>query len=142
VDGAAGNSVSNCCHASTKASQHKKATNCRLNLQEGVGCGWNMGKAVGWMTAGLGAYMTLKMWSEFNDALGTVFGASWGVIIATVAYLIYSIEKNDKAARDAADQQKGDGMLTNLANDDQPLGFIVGIYIFIIFVFEVVLGTL
>ena len=94
------------------------------------------------MTAGLGAYMTLKMWSEFNDALGTVFGASWGVIIATVAYLIYSIEKNDKAARDAADQQKGDGMLTNLANDDQPLGFIVGIYIFIIFVFEVVLGTL
>ena len=101
-----------------------------------------MGKAVGWMTAGLGAYMTLKMWSEFNDALGTVFGASWGVIIATVAYLIYSIEKNDQGARDAANQQKGDSMLTNLANDDQPLGFIVGIYIFIIFVFEVLLGTL
>ncbi|MGB0594705.1 MAG: hypothetical protein ACPGMY_06220 [Poseidonia sp.] len=101
-----------------------------------------MGKAVGWMTAGLGAYMTLKMWSEFNDALGTVFGASWGVIIATVAYLIYSIEKNDQNARDAARQQHGDGVISTLRNDDQPLGFVVGIYIFIIFVFEVILGTL
>jgi hypothetical protein len=101
-----------------------------------------MGKAVGWMTAGLGAYMTLKMWSEFNDALGTVFGASWGVIIATVAYLVYSIEKNDKNARDKAKQQHGGGVMTNLANDDQPLGFIAGIYIFIIFVFEVILGAL
>ena len=100
-----------------------------------------MGKAVGWMTAGLGAYMTLKMWSEFNDALGTVFGASWGVIIATVAYLIYSIEKNDKAAR-TTPEQENNGLLNGFVDDDQPLGFIVGIYIFIIFVFEVVLGTL
>ena len=45
VDGAAGNSVSNCCHASTKASQHKKATNCRLNLQEGVGGPFHHGKS-------------------------------------------------------------------------------------------------
>ena len=27
-----------------------------------------MGKAVALMTAGLGTYMTLKMWSEFNEA--------------------------------------------------------------------------
>ncbi len=101
-----------------------------------------MGKAVGWMTAGLGAYMTLKMWSEFNEALGTVFGASWGVIIATVAYLIYSIEKNDQNARDVSNERRGDGGLTTLANDDQPLGFIIGIYIFIIFVFEVLLDAL
>ena len=87
-----------------------------------------MGKAVGWMTAGLGAYLTLKMWSEFNEALGTVFGASWGVIIATVAYLIYSIEKNDKLGREKTEQAHGDGVLTNLTNDDQPLGFIVGFY--------------
>ena len=32
--------------------------------------------------------------------------------------------------------------MSNLANDDQPLGFIVGMYIFIIFVFETVLGSL
>ncbi len=101
-----------------------------------------MGKAVSLLTAGLGTYMTLKMWSEFNDALGAVFGASWGVIIATVAYLVYSVEKNDKAARDATMKDREEGLMSNLANDDQPLGFIVGMYIFIIFVFETVLGSL
>ena len=101
-----------------------------------------MGKAVSLLTAGLGTYMTLKMWSEFNDALGAVFGASWGVIIATVAYLVYSVEKNDQAARDATMQDREEGLMSNLANDDQPLGFIVGMYIFIIFVFETVLGSL
>ena len=45
-----------------------------------------MGKAVGLLTAGLGTYMTFKMWAEFQDALGTVFGASWGIIIATVVF--------------------------------------------------------
>ena len=55
-----------------------------------------MGKAVGLMTAGLGTYMTFKMWAEFQDALGTVFGASWGIIIATVVFLIYR-QKNEKA---------------------------------------------
>lgn len=101
-----------------------------------------MGKAVSLLTAGLGTYMTLKMWSEFNDALGAVFGASWGVIIATVAYLVYSVEKNDKEARDATMKDREEGLMSNLANEDQPLGFIIGMYIFIIFVFEVILGTL
>ena len=99
-----------------------------------------MGKAVALMTAGLGTYMTLKMWSEFNEALGTVFGASWGVIIATIAYLVYSVEKNDKLSRESTMQDRKEGLMSNLANDDQPLGFIVGVYIFIIFVFEVILG--
>ena len=101
-----------------------------------------MGKAVGLLTAGLGTYMTLKMWSEFNEALGTLFGASWGVIIATIAYLVYSVEKNDKAARESTMGEHGEGLLSNIANDDQPLGFIVGLYIFIIFVFEVILGAI
>ena len=101
-----------------------------------------MGKAVALMTAGLGTYMTLKMWSEFNEALGTVFGASRGVISATIAYLVYSVEKNDKAARESTMQDREEGLMSNLANDDQPLGFIVGMYIFIIFVFEVILGAL
>ena len=101
-----------------------------------------MGKAVALMTAGLGTYMTLKMWSEFNEALGTVLGASWRVIIATIAYLVYSVEKNDKAARESTMQDREEGLMSNLANDDQPLGFIVGMYIFIIFVFEVILGAL
>ena len=101
-----------------------------------------MGKAVSLLTAGLGTYMTLKMWSEFNDALGAVFGASWGVIIATVAYLVYSVEKNDQEARDATMKDREAGLMSNLANEDQPIGFIVGIYIFIIFVFEVILGAL
>ena len=103
-----------------------------------------MGKAVGLMTAGLGTYLTLKMWSEFNEALGTVFGASWGVIIATIAYLVYSVEKNDEDGRKRYTEVEGEGegLISNLANDDQPLGFIVGMYIFIIFVFEVLLGAL
>ena len=103
-----------------------------------------MGKAVGLMTAGLGTYLTLKMWSEFNEALGTVFGASWGVIIATIAYLVYSVEKNDEAGRKRYTEVEGEGegLISNLANDDQPLGFIVGMYIFIIFVFELLLGAL
>lgn len=113
-----------------------------MNLQEGVRTPRLMGKAVALMTAGLGTYMTLKMWSEFNEALGTVFGASWGVIIATIAYLVYSVEKNDKAARESTMQDREEGLMSNLANDDQPLGFIVGMYIFIIFVFEVILGAL
>ena len=96
---------------------------------------------MGLLTAGLGTYMTLKMWSEFNEALGTVFGASWGVIIATIAYLVYSVE-NDKAARESTMAEHGEGLLNNITNDDQPLGFIVGLYIFIIFVFEVILGAI
>ena len=101
-----------------------------------------MGKAVGLLTAGLGTYMTLKMWAEFNEALGTVFGASWGVIIATIAYLVYSVEKNDKAARESTMGEHSEGLLNNITNDDQPLGFIIGLYIFIIFVFEVILGAI
>lgn len=101
-----------------------------------------MGKGVTLMTAGLGTYMTLKMWAEFNEALGAVFGASWGVIIATIAYFVYSVEKNDKVSRESTMKERDEGLMSNLANDDQPLGFIVGMYIFIIFVFEVVLGAL
>ena len=71
-----------------------------------------------------------------------MFGASWGVIIATIAYLVYSVEKNDKAARESTMQDREEGLMSNLANEDQPLGFIVGMYIFIIFVFEVILGAL
>ncbi len=96
---------------------------------------------MGLLTAGLGTYMTLKMWAEFNEALGTVFGASWGVIIATIAYMVYSVEKNDKAARESTMAENSEGLLNNITNDDQPLGFIVGLYIFIIFVFEVILGA-
>jgi hypothetical protein len=73
--------------------------------------------------------------------LGTVFGASWGVIIATIAYMVYSVEKNDKAARESTMAENSEGLLNNITNDDQPLGFIVGLYIFIIFVFEVILGA-
>ena len=101
-----------------------------------------MGKAVGLMTAELGTYLTLKMWSEFNEALGTVFGASWGVIIATIAYLVYSIEKNDEVNRNKYSPEQGGGLLNDIDNDDQPIGFIVGIYIFIIFFVEVLLGAL
>lgn len=53
-----------------------------------------------------------------------------------------SVEKNDKAARESTMAEHGEGLLNNITNDDQPLGFIVGLYIFIIFVFEVILGAI
>ena len=104
-----------------------------------------MGKAVGWMTAGLGTYMTVKMWAEFQDALGTVFGASWGIIIATVVFLIYQSNKNERAYESSF----GDSVPSNVTkaameaeNNPQPIAFIAGFYLFIIVIFEILLGAL
>ena len=36
------------------------------------------------LTGSLGLYLTAAMWVEFNDALGTLFGPSIGVIIGTL----------------------------------------------------------
>ncbi len=96
VDRLAGDSVSDDDHEPSRPAYPKKSPNCRVNLQEGVRSYQTMGKAIGWMTAVVGTYMTLKMWSEFNDALGTVFGASWAIIISTLVFLIYQSNKNDK----------------------------------------------
>ena len=138
------NSIANHGHAATTASQHKKATNCRLNLQEGVGlANSHGGKAVGWMTAGLGTYMTFKMWAEFQDALGTVFGASWGIIIATVVFLIYQSNKNERAYESSFGEEipKSISKGQMEADNAPPLVFIAGLYIFIIVIFEILLNA-
>ena len=94
-----------------------------------------MGKAVGLMTTGLGAYLTFKMWAEFQENLGTVFGTAWGGIIAFMVFIIYQSNKNEKAY----EASFGD-VLTNSVNkstmeaenNPQPLAFIAGFYLFII----------
>ena len=104
-----------------------------------------MGKAVGLMTTGLGAYLTFKMWAEFQENLGTVFGTAWGGIIAFMVFIIYQSNKNEKAY----EASFGD-MLTNSVNksameaenNPQPLAFIAGFYLFIIVIFEILLGAL
>ena len=48
------------------------------------------------LTGILGLYLTAAMWVEFNDALGTLFGPSIGVIIGTLVFLIYQDRKNVK----------------------------------------------
>tara|TARA_Y200000002_G_scaffold325030_1_gene286943 strand:- start:679 stop:981 length:303 start_codon:yes stop_codon:yes gene_type:complete len=96
------------------------------------------------MTAGLGTYMSLKMWTEFNDALGAEFGASWGVIIATVVFLIYQSNKNEKAYEmsfgDAVPKSISKGQME--ADNPQPLLFIAGLYLSIIVIFELLLGAI
>jgi len=56
-----------------------------------------MANSVGALTGLLCVYLTFKMWVEFQDALGTVFGASWAVIISTLVFLIYQSNKNEKS---------------------------------------------
>ena len=96
------------------------------------------------MNAGLGTYMTLKMWAEFDDALGTVFGASWGVIIATVVFLIYQSNKNDKAYEmsfgDVVPDSISKGQMD--ADNPHPLLFIAGLYLSILVIFEILLGAI
>lgn len=96
------------------------------------------------MTAGLGTYMSLKMWTEFNSATMNVFGASWGVIIATVVFLIYQSNKNEKAY----EMSFGDVVPTSIskgqmeADNPQPLVFIAGLYLSILVIFEILLSAL
>ena len=52
--------------------------------------------AIAALTGILGLYMTAAMWVEFNEALGTLFGPSLGVIIGTTVFLIYQDRKNVK----------------------------------------------
>lgn len=95
------------------------------------------------MTAGLGTYMTFKMWAEFDDALGTVFGASWGVIIATVVFLIYQSNKNERAYEASFGQLVPKSVSKGQMESDnpQPLIFIAGLYLFIIVIFEILLAA-
>tara|TARA_B100000900_G_scaffold198252_1_gene167993 strand:- start:6456 stop:6761 length:306 start_codon:yes stop_codon:yes gene_type:complete len=95
------------------------------------------------MTAGLGTYMTFKMWAEFQDALGAVFGLSWGVIIATVVFLIYQSNKNEKAYESSFGDiiPKGISKGEMEADNPPPLMFIAGFYVFIIIIFEILLGA-
>ena len=103
----------------------------------------HMEKAVGLMTAGLGTYMTFKMWAEFQEALGTVFGVSWGVIIATVVFLIYQSNKNDAAYEssfgDIVPKSISKGEME--ADNPPPLLFIAGFYLFIVAIFEIMLSA-
>ena len=93
------------------------------------------------MTAGLGTYMSLKMWTEFNSATNDVFGASWGVIVATVVFLIYQSNKNDKAYEASFGQlvPKSVSKGQMEADNPQPLLFIAGLYVFIVVIFEFLL---
>ena len=104
-----------------------------------------MGKAVGLMTTGLGAYLTFKMWAEFQENLGTVFGTAWGGIIAFMVFIIYQSNKNEKAYEAAF----GDMLTASVnkstmeaENNPQPVAFIAGFYLFIIVIFEILLGAL
>ncbi len=96
------------------------------------------------MTAGLGTYMSLKMWTEFNAANMEVFGASWGVIIATVVFLIYQSNKNEKAYESSFGDiiPKGISKGEMEADNPPPMMFIAGFYVFIIIIFEFLLGAI
>ena len=121
----------------------QKGDEWRLNLQEGGRSGRIMSRAVGMMTTTLGAYMTFKMWAEFQDALGIVFGGSWAVIIATITFLIYQSNKNDLAYESSMGEINGSPNLTKKAmeaENPQPLMFIAGAYLFILVIFELLLS--
>ena len=121
----------------------QKGDEWRLNLQEGGRSGQIMSRAVGMMTTTLGAYMTFKMWAEFQDALGIVFGGSWAVIIATITFLIYQSNKNDLAYESSMGEINGSPNLTKKAmeaENPQPLMFIAGAYVFILVIFELLLS--
>ena len=96
------------------------------------------------MTAGLGTYMSFKMWDEFANANMEIFGASWGVIIATVVFLIYQSNKNEKAYEasfgEIVPASISKGQME--ADNPQPLVFIAGLYLSIIVIFEILLGSL
>ena len=97
------------------------------------------------MTAVLGTYMTFKMWAEFNEALGTVFGASWAIIISTMVFLIYQSNKNDKMYE--AQFGKNTPAQTALnakmeSENEAPFVFVAGLYLFVVVVFEILLGAL
>jgi len=96
------------------------------------------------MTAGLGTYMSFKMWDEFANANMEIFGASWGVIIATVVFLIYQSNKNEKAYEssfgDAVPQSISKGQMES--DNPQPLLFIAGLYLSILVIFEILLGAI
>ena len=87
--------------------------------------------------------MTFKMWAEFQKELGNVFGASWGVIIATVVFLIYQSNKNEKAYEasfgEAIPKSISKGQME--ADNPPPLLFIAGLYVFIIVIFEILLAA-
>ena len=121
----------------------QKGDELRLNLQEGGSLGRSMGRAVGMMTTALGAYMTFKMWAEFQNALGIVFGGAWAVIIATMTFLIYQSNKNDKSYESSMGEISSAPNLTKQAmeaENPQPLAFIAGTYLLIIVIFELLLG--
>ena len=104
-----------------------------------------MGKGIGTMTAILGTYMTFKMWAEFNEALGTVFGASWAIIISTLVFLIYQSNKNDKMyeATFGKSSPEQAAKLKQLEDENSPpFVFVAGLYAFILVVFEILLATL
>ena len=104
-----------------------------------------MGKAIGSMTALLGAYMTFKMWAEFNDALGTLFGASWAVIISTLVFLIYQSNKNDKLyeSQFGKNNPEQSAALKKMEDENSPpVMFVAGLYLFVLVVFEILLGSI
>ena len=100
-----------------------------------------MSKAVNILTALLGAYMSLRMFAEFQEALGTVFGLSWGIIISTIVFLIYQVEKQDAAERDMVSQVL-EGVATDEEGDQHPLGFIIILYAIILVLFNAMLDFL
>lgn len=139
------NAVANDGHTSGTTKQLKKSPNCRLKLQVGGCSPLIMGKAIGSMTALLGAYMTFKMWAEFNDALGTLFGASWAVIISTLVFLIYQSNKNDKLyeSQFGNNNPEHNAMLKNIEDENSPpVMFVAGLYLFVLVVFEILLGSI
>lgn len=97
------------------------------------------------MTAVLGTYLTFKMWGEFNEALGTVFGASWAIIISTMVFLIYQSNKNEKMYEAQFGTNTPEQMALNAqmkAENDAPFVFVAGLYLFVVVVFEILLGAL
>jgi len=97
------------------------------------------------MTAVLGTYMTFKMWAEFNEALGTVFGASWAIIISTMVFLVYQSNKNDKMyeAQFGKSTPEQTAMVKQMeVENEAPFVVVAGLYLFVVVVFEILLGAL
>ena len=104
---------------------------------------------IGMMTAGLGLYMTAAMWNQFNDALGSYFGPSLGVIIGTIVFMGFTIKRNEleySAGSNYSQSERttlhkdanGRSIVSELEDDDErhPPLFVMLLVGFIIFISE------
>ena len=89
--------------------------------------------------------MSFRMWVEFQEALGTLFGASWAIIISMMVYLLYQSHQNELKYNAAFGVFSPSQAMQKAAHEKEhepPALFIAGLYLFIIFIFNILLDTI